>query len=169
MKQQGKRTDLSTDTFYPMDKKINSTEELGKLVGESQAQIARYIRLTNLIPQILAMVDLGQIAFRPAVEISFLKNEEQCELFEVMNLEQCTPTISQAQKMKRMSQEGTLDVEQIYQIMEEEKPNQIEMIKIRADSLSDYFPKNFTVEQKIKLIEKLVKDWNMNCRSKKER
>uniref|UniRef100_UPI001C8F335B hypothetical protein n=1 Tax=Klebsiella pneumoniae TaxID=573 RepID=UPI001C8F335B len=72
---------------------------------------------------------------------------------EVMNLEQCTPTISQAQKMKRMSQEGTLDVEQIYQIMEEEKPNQIEMIKIRADSLSDYFPKNFTVEQKIKLIE----------------
>lgn len=169
MKQQGKRTDLSTDTFYPMDKKINSTEELGKLVGESQAQIARYIRLTNLIPQILDMVDLGQIAFRPAVEISFLKNEEQCELFEVMDLEQCTPTISQAQKMKRMSQEGTLDVEQIYQIMEEEKPNQIEMIKIRADSLSDYFPKNFTVEQKIKLIEKLVKDWNMNCRSKKVR
>ncbi|MGC6176412.1 ParB/RepB/Spo0J family partition protein [Lacrimispora sp. 38-1] len=169
MKRQGKRTDLSTDTFYPMDKKINSTEELGKLVGESQAQIARYVRLTNLLPEILDMVDMGQIAFRPAVEISFLKNEEQRELFEVMDLEQCTPTLSQAQKMKRMSQDGTLDVEQIYQIMEEEKPNQIEMIKIRADSLSKYFPKNFTVEQKIKLIEKLVKEWNMKCRSKKER
>lgn len=169
MKQQGKRTDLSTDTFYPMDKKLNSTEELGKLVGESQAQIARYIRLTNLIPQILEMVDLGQIAFRPAVEISFLNDEEQRELFEVMDLEQCTPTLSQSQKMKRMSQSGTLGVEQILKIMEEEKPNQIEMIKIRADSLSEYFPKNFTVEQKIKLIENLVKEWNMKCRSKKER
>ena len=90
-------------------------------------------------------------------------------MFEVMDLEQCTPTLSQSQKMKRMSQSGTLGVDQILKIMEEEKPNQIEMIKIRADSLSEYFPKNFIVEQKIKLIEKLVKEWNMKCRSKKER
>ena len=169
MKHQGKRTDLSADTSYPMDKKLNANEELGQLVGESQAQVSRYIRLTHIIPQILSMVDLGQIAFRTAVEISFLKEEEQYELHAVMDMEQCTPSLSQAQRMKRMSQRGTLNVDSIYQVMEEEKPNQREMIKIRADSIDEYFPKSFTTPQKIKMIEKLVKEWNANCRLKQER
>ncbi|MGB4659463.1 MAG: ParB/RepB/Spo0J family partition protein [Mobilitalea sp.] len=169
MKQQGKRTDLLTDTSYPMDKKLNANEGLGLLVGESQAQIARYIRLTQLIPQILTMVDLGQIAFRTAVEISFLKEEEQYELYVVMDMEQSTPSLSQAQRMKRMSQQGTLEVDKIYLILEEEKANQREIIKIRGDSLEEYFPKNFTMEQKIKLIEKLVKEWNTKYKLKQEK
>lgn len=134
------------------------------IAGHRRKEVSKWAGIDE-VPVIIKDMDDNQvqIAFRLAVEISFLKNEEQRELFEVMDLEQCTPTVSQAQKMKRMSQEGTLDVEQIYQIMEEEKQNQIEMIKIRADSLSEYFPKNFTVEQKIKLIEKLVKEWNENA------
>lgn len=169
MKQQGKRTDLATDTSYPMDKKLNANEELGQLVGESQAQISRYIRLTQLIPKILDMVDDGKIAFRTAVEISFIKEEEQIELHVVMDMEQCSPSLSQAQRMKRMSQQGILDVDKIYQILEEEKPNQREIIKIRGDSLEEYFPKNFTMEQKIRLIEKLVKEWNTKSKLRQEK
>ena len=122
-------------------------------------QIARYIRLTNLIPKILDMVDEGKIAFTIAVELSYLKEEEQYELHAVMDLEQCSPSLSQANRMKRMSQSGMLDMDAIYSVLEEEKPNQREQIKIRADTLADYFPDDFTPQQKVELIEKLVKEW----------
>ena len=139
---------------------MNSNELLARQVGESVAQIKRYIRLTNLIPKILAMVDKGKIAFTIGVELSYLSEEEQYELHAVMDLEQCTPSLSQANRMKRISQSGKLDIDEIYSILEEEKPNQREQIKIRASTLEEYFPDDFTPKQKVELIERLVKEWH---------
>lgn len=138
---------------------MRSNEILARQSGESVAQIKRYIRLTYLIPKILDMVDDGKIAFTVAVELSYLKEEEQYELHAVMDLEQCTPSLSQANRMKRISQSKGIDMDEIYSILEEEKPNQREQIKIRADTLADYFPDDFTPKQKVELIKKLVKEW----------
>lgn len=169
MKSQGKRNDL-----YPSQlgtklekeetadgkKVLRADERLAKEVGESRNQIARYIRLTNLIPKILDMVDEGRIAFTIGVELSYLTEDEQYELHAVMDLEQCTPSLSQANRLKRMSQSGNLDMDEMYRILEQEKPNQREQIKIRAETLADYFPKDFTPKQKVELIESLVKEWH---------
>ena len=135
-------------------------EAMKQQVGESQRQINRYIRLTYLIPQILDMVDEEKIAFTVAVELSYLNEEEQYELHAVMDMEQCTPSLSQANRLKRMSQSGTLDMDAIYLVMEEEKPNQREQIRIRSDRLNPYFPEDYTDRQKIELIENLVKEWH---------
>ena len=137
----------------------SSRKELAMQIGESERQIQRYIRLTNLIPQILEMVDAERIAFTVAVELSYLKETEQYELYAVMDLEQCTPSLTQAHRMKMSSQSGNLDMDNIYCILEEEKPNQKEKIKIPADLLEEFFPENFTEKQKIELIKKLVEEW----------
>ena len=169
IKSQGKRNDLISSQFgtklskeETMEGKkfLRADERLAKEVGESRNQIARYIRLTNLIPKILDMVDTGRIAFTVGVELSYLTEKEQYELHAVMDLEQCTPSLSQANKMKRMSQAETLDMDEMYSILEQEKPNQREQIKIRADTIADYFPKDFTPKQKVELIETLVKEWH---------
>ena len=169
MKSQGKRNDLTLSQLGTKLEKeevtegkyiMRADERLAKEVGESRNQIARYIRLTNLIPKILDMMDAGRIAFTIGVELSYLTEEEQYELHAVMDLEQCTPSLSQANKMKRMSQAGNLDMDAMYSILEQEKPNQREQIKIRADTLADYFPKDFTLRQKVELIETLVKEWH---------
>ncbi len=169
MKAQGKRNDLTSSQLETKLVKtenaegksiLRADERLAKEVGESRNQIARYIRLTNLIPKILDMVDAGKIAFTVGVELSYLTEEEQYELHAVMELEQCTPSLSQANRMKRMSQAGTLDMDEMYSILEQEKPNQREQIKIRADTLADYFPDDFTPRQKVELIELLVKEWH---------
>lgn len=139
---------------------INANEALAKQVGESRMTIQRYIRLTNLIPKVLDMVDDGKIAFTIAVELSYLSEEEQYELYEVMDMEQCTPSLPQANRIKRLSQSGRLDMDSMILILEQEKPNQREQIKIRADSLAKYFPEDFTPSQKVELIEKLVKEWH---------
>lgn len=161
MNRQGQRTDITSAQIEPKSGLLErSNELLAKQVGESVAQIKRYVRLTNLIPKILDMVDDGKIAFTIAVELSYLKEEEQYELHAVMDLEQCTPSLSQANRMKRMSQSGELDMDMMYEVLGEEKPNQREQIKINADSLSKYFPPDFTPKQKVELIEQLVKDWH---------
>ena len=161
MNRQGQRTDITSAQVEPKSGLLErSNELLAKQVGESVAQIKRYVRLTNLIPKILDMVDDGKIAFTIAVELSYLKEEEQYELHAVMDLEQCTPSLSQANRMKRMSQSGELDMDMMYEVIGEEKPNQREQIKINADSLSKYFPPDFTPKQKVELIEQLVKDWH---------
>ncbi len=169
MKSQGKRNDLYLSQVGTKLEKEETTdgkkilradERLAKEVGESRNQIARYIRLTNLIPKILEMVDEGRIAFTIGVELSYLTEDEQYELHAVMDLEQCTPSLSQANRLKRMSQSRTLDMDEMYRILEQEKPNQREQIKIRADALADYFPKDFTPKQKVELIESLVKEWH---------
>lgn len=168
MKRQGARTDLTssqvgkklTSSQAVAEISINANEALAKQVGESRMTIQRYIRLTNLIPKVLDMVDDGKIAFTIAVELSYLSEEEQYELYEVMDMEQCTPSLSQANRIKRLSQSGRLDMDAMFLILEQEKPNQREQIKIRADSLAKYFPEDFTPSQKVELIEKLVKEWH---------
>ena len=142
--------------------RVRTDEMLARQIGESRNQIARYIRLTNLIPKILDMVDEEKLAFRSAVELSYLSEEEQYELHAVMELEQVIPSLSQANRMKRMSQSGKLDMDMLYEIIGEEKPNQREKLKLYADTLEEYFPSDFTPKQKVELIQTLVKKWHLN-------
>ena len=140
MKRQGHRTDL---TCRPVVDKLNSHrsgEQLGAETGESERQVQRYIRLTNLIPDILEMVDEGRIAFRPAVELSYLSEAEQAYLLEEMTYNDATPSLAQAIKMHSFAKEGKLSSEVIESIMSEEKPNQKEKISFRADRLRQYIP-----------------------------
>lgn len=168
MKRQGARTDLTSSQVGKKltlsqdvaETSVNANEALAKQVGESRMTIQRYIRLTNLIHKVLDMVDDGKIALTIAVELSYLSEEEQYELYEVMDMEQCTPSLSQANRIKRLSQSGRLNMDAMFLILEQEKPNQREQIKIRADSLAKYFPEDFTPSQKVELIEKLVKEWH---------
>ena len=141
--------------------RVRTDEMLARQIGESRNQIARYIRLTNLIPKILDMVDEEKLAFRSAVELSYLSEEEQYELHAVMELEQVIPSLSQANRMKRMSQSGKLDMDMLYEIIGEEKPNQREKLKLYSDTLEEYFPSDFTPKQKVELIQTLVKEWHM--------
>lgn len=136
MKRQGQRTDL---TSVPPAQKLTSRAELGKVVGESQDQVRRFIRLTYLLPEMLDMVDDGKIALRPAVELSYLEETEQHFLLDTMFSEDCTPSHAQAIKMRKFSEEGKLNPDVILSIMQEEKPNQKEQIKIPKERISRYF------------------------------
>ncbi len=160
MKHQGRVDDMTSDPLGPKYMENNrSNEQLARMVGESVTQIKRYIRLTKLIPKILDMVDRELLAIRSAVEISFLTEAEQYELHAVMELEQCVPNISQANRLKRMSQQKCLDMDMIYEILEEIKPNQREQIKIPLEQIGKYFPADYTPAQQADLIEKLLKGW----------
>lgn len=141
MKRQGKRGDLTSVPMAQKSEGMTSREILGKQVGESQDQIRRYIRLTELLPEILEMVDNNKIAFRPAVEISYLTKPEQESLLDSMRSEDCTPSLAQAIKMKSFSKEGKLQAAVIASILQEEKPNQVEQFKIPQNRISKYFPK----------------------------
>lgn len=136
MRRQGQRTDL---TSRPMVEKLESVEKMGRDTGESGRQIQRYIRLTYLLPEILAMVDDSKIAFRPAVELSYLAEQEQRTLYDTMGSEDCTPSLAQAIKMKSFSREGKLSEAVIRSIMAEEKPNQKEQFRIPKERISKYF------------------------------
>ena len=146
MKRQGERTDL---TLSPMATKsaIDSAAEIGNAAGESRDQVFRYIRLNLLIPELLDMVDEGRIAFRPAVELSHLQEQEQYDLLTTIESEDATPSLSQAIRLKRLSQDGKLDMDTIFDIMSEEKPNQKETIKIQRKKLDKYFGRNVSVSQ----------------------
>ena len=141
MKRQGKRGDLTSVPLAQKSEGMTSREILGKQVGESQDQIRRYIRLTELLPEIMEMVDNNKIAFRPAVEISYLTKPEQESLLDSMRSEDCTPSLAQAIKMKSFSKEGKLQAAVIASILQEEKPNQVEQFKIPQNRISKYFPK----------------------------
>lgn len=138
IKRQGKRTDL---TSVPVGPKSRSNEELANKSEDSVTQIKRFIRLTELLPEILEMVDNNKIAFRPAVEISYLTIAEQESLLDSMRSEDCTPSLAQAIKMKSFSKEGKLEEAVIASILQEEKPNQVEQFKIPQNRISKYFPK----------------------------
>ena len=146
MKRQGERTDL---TLSPMATKsaIDSAAEIGSAAGESRDQVFRYIRLNLLIPELLDMVDEGRIAFRPAVELSHLQEQEQYDLLTTIESEDATPSLTQAIRLKRLSQDGKLDMDTIFDIMSEEKPNQKETIKIQRKKLDKYFGRNVSVSQ----------------------
>lgn len=160
MKHQGRVDDMTSNPLGPKYMENNrSNEQLARMVGESVTQIKRYIRLTKLIPKILDMVDRELLAIRSAVEISFLTEAEQYELHAVMELEQCVPNISQANRLKRMSQQKCLDMDMIYEILEEIKPNQREQIKIPLERIGKHFPADYTPAQQADLIEKLLKGW----------
>ncbi len=152
-KQQGFRTDL---TSPQLGQKLTSVEQLAQKSLNSRTQIQRFIRLTELIPPILQMVDEGKIALTPAAELSFLRKEEQENLLITMESEEATPSLSQAQRMKSLSQSGRLDMDAIFAIMTEEKGNQKETVKIGMEKLRKYFPKGTTPKQMEDIIIKLL-------------
>ena len=139
IKRQGRRTDLTSAPLEPKLKGSRSNEELAANSPDSRSQIQRYIRLTELIPPVLQMVDDGKIAFRPAVELSYLSKEQQESLYSTMECEDCTPSLAQAIKMKEFSKDGKLTDEVILSIIQEEKPNQREQLKIPKERISKYF------------------------------
>ena len=144
IKSQGQRTDL---TSRPMGEKLLSVEEIANDAEDSARQVHRYIRLTELIPELLTMVDEGKIAFRPAVELSYLTRDEQGDLLETIESEDCTPSLAQAIRMKNLSKDGKLDMDTIFSIMTEEKPNQKEKIKIPLERLEHFFPRGMPPKQ----------------------
>ena len=140
MSRQGQRTDL---TLSQVATKLDTAAEIGKAVGESRDKVFRYIRLTELIPEILTMVDSGKIALTPAVEMSYLTRQEQKDLLETMESEDCTPSLSQAIQLKKLSQAGELNIDKIFEILREPKANQQDKISFRTTDLKKYFPKSF--------------------------
>lgn len=134
-------------TSRQVGEKLLSVTQVSKDSNDSERQVHRYIRLTYLIPELLTMVDENKIAFSPAVEISYLERSEQLVLLDAINLNDCTPSHAQSIRLKKLSQEGLLDRNGIYEIMSEEKPNQQEQIKLKRDDLRKYFPPNYTDEQ----------------------
>ena len=143
IKHQGKRTDLTSEQVAP---KL-TTEIIGEAAGMSKDTVKRYIRLTNLIPEVMEMVDSKQIAFNPAVELSYLKPSEQKEFLEAMDATQASPSLSQAQRMKKLSQEGNCTLVAMCEIMNEVKKGELDHVTIRNDVLRKYFPKSYTPKQ----------------------
>jgi len=150
MKHQGKATSRQVVG------KLESADEVGQVNGESGRTIQRYIRLTNLAPPLLQMVDDGRIAFSPAVELSYLTRDEQAELWDLIGREDATPSLSQALRMKQLSREAKLTPEVLYAILTEEKPNQKEQVRIKTESLRKYFPRNYSAQQMEREIIKLL-------------
>lgn len=146
-----------------------SSELLAEQVGESKNQIYRYIRLTELIPEILSMVDEKKIAFNPAVELSFLKNEEQTDVLDAMDMEQATPSLSQAQRLKKFSNEGKLTLEVMSAIMSEEKKGDLDKVTLTGDKLKKYFPKSYTPKQMEETIMNLLEGWHKKRTRDQER
>ena len=167
MKARGKRTDL---TLSQVATKSDTAAEIGKEQGESRDKVFRYIRLTHLIPELLQKVDEGVIALSPAVELSYLSEEQQKILLDAMCLNDCTPSHAQSIRMKKAAQQGTLSSESIYKIMLEEKANQTERISFKVQDLKAFFPKNYTQKQMSDTILKLLYDYNRKLeRSRRSR
>lgn len=160
IKRQGERTDL---TSSPLDKKLKgltSAQQVSQKSGDSQPQIYRYIRLTELIPPMLDMVDNGKIAFRPAVELSYLSKEQQQSLYDTMECEDCTPSLAQAIKMKEFSRDGKLSAEVILSIMQEEKPNQREKPAFRDERITRLIPKSIPRGQETDFVIRALEFYN---------
>ena len=167
MKRQGQRTDL---TCSQIGNKLGmkSSEELALQTGDSKNQIFRYIRLTNLVPDLLNRVDNKTIAFNAAVEVSYLTEPEQKMLCDAIEREECTPNLKQARRLKQFSQDGKLDENVIDAIMTEEKPIEDKLV-LKGDVLAKYFPKTYTPSQKQKVIVKLLEDWHKRQLRQQER
>jgi len=165
IKRQGSRTDL---TSTQVAQKL-SAEKVGESAGISKDQVRRYIRLTELIPELLSMVDEKKIAFNPAVELSYLKSEEQHLLIDAMDTEQATPSLSQAQRLKKFSAEGNCTLEAMCAIMSEEKKGEPDKVTLTGDKLKKYFPKNYTPQQMEATIIKLLEGWHKKRTQDQER
>lgn len=160
MSHQGQRSDLTSSQVAT---KLDSASSIGKSQGESRDQVFRYIRLTYLIPEILQMVDEKKIALTPAVELSYLTESQQRDLLETMESEDCTPSLSQSQQLKKLSQSGVLDMDRILELLQQPKANQEEKLRFDMKDIRRYFPKNYTTEriQKtiLQLLEKFERNW----------
>ena len=166
VKRQGQRSDLTSAPLEPKLKGSRSNEELAASSPDSRSQIQRFIRLTELIPSVLDMVDSGKIAFRPAVELSYLSKEQQQSLYDTMECEDCTPSLAQAIKLKEFSRDGKLSTEVILSIMQEEKPNQREQFKMPKERISKYFAPG-TPAQKIE--DTIIKALELYRRRERQR
>ena len=167
IKHQGARTDL---TSVQVEQKLSSRDQVAKEAGErSGIQVMRYVRLTELIPELLDMVDEKKIAFNPAYELSFLKPDEQQMLVETMDYEQATPSLSQAQRMKKFSQKGKLSEDVMLAIMSEEKKGDLDKVTLSSDTLRKYFPKSYTPAKMQETIIKLLEQWQKKRQRDQER
>lgn len=149
----------SKENVSPLGTNLRTDEIIAQEAGESRNQVQRYIRLNELVPELLEMVDRESIAFRPAVELSYLSEDEQRNLVETIDSEEATPSLSQAIRMKKLSQEGKLDMDKIFSIMTEEKPNQAETVKFKSNELSRFFPERTPPELIRQTILKLLDAW----------
>ena len=166
LKHQGARSDLTSRQVVG---KLEMADVVGQNAGESGRQVQRYIRLTELISELLDMVDERKLAFNPAVEVSYLKRDEQRMLLEAMDAEQTTPSLSQAQRLKKFSQEGRLTEEAMSAIMSEEKKSDMDKVTLRSDTLRRYFPKSYTPKQMEQTIIKLLDVWQKQRQKNQDR
>ena len=166
LKHQGARMDL---TSCQVGTKLRADEKLAESVNESARTVQRFIRLTELISELLDMVDERKLAFNPAVEVSYLKRDEQRMLLEAMDAEQTTPSLSQAQRLKKFSQEGRLTEDAMSAIMSEEKKSDMDKVTLRSDTLRKYFPKSYTPKQMEQTIIKLLDVWQKQRQKNQER
>ena len=166
IKHQGQRRDL---TSSQIGTKLRSDEIMAQELGESRNQVQRYIRLTELIPEIQEMVDTKQIAFNPAVELSYLKPEEQQDFIEAMDYGQATPSLSQAQRIKTLSRDGMCTLEAMCAVMSEEKKPEVDHVTLKNDVIRKYFPKSYTPQQMEQTIIKLLDQWQKKRERQQER
>ena len=170
MKRQGERTDLQEDgTSRQVVGKLEASDILGQDTGESGRQVQRFIRLTNLIPELLDMVDQKQISFNPAVELSYLTPEEQQHVIEAMDFTQAAPSLSQAQRLKKLSQEGGCTLEAMQDILGEVKKGDLERVAFKSEQLRKYFPKSYSPKQMQDTIIKLLEQWQKKRQRDQER
>ena len=170
MKRQGVRTDLQEEgTSAQLGRKLETADLIGQDTGDSRNQVRRYIRLTNLIPDLLDMVDQKQISFNPAVELSYLTPEEQQHVIEAMDFTQAAPSLSQAQRLKKLSQEGGCTLEAMQEIFGEVKKGDLERVAFKSEQLRKYFPKSYSPKQMQDTIIKLLEQWQKKRQRDQER
>ena len=170
MKRQGVRTDLQEEgTSAQLGRKLETADLIGQDTGDSRNQVRRYIRLTNLIPDLLDMVDQKQISFNPAVELSYLTPEEQQHVIEAMDFTQAAPSLSQAQRLKKLSQEGGCTLEAMQEILGEVKKGDLERVAFKSEQLRKYFPKSYSPKQMQDTIIKLLEQWQKKRQRDQER
>ena len=166
IKHQGIRSDLTSDQLGP---KLTAAQKVAEEANDSQTQVKRYIRLTELIPELLDMVDTGQIKFNPAVELSYLAHEEQRDFLEAMDYAQAAPSLSQAQRIKKLAQDGECSLEAMGEIMNEIKKGELERVILKTDVLRKYFPKSYTNKQMEDKIIQLLEQWQKKREKSLER
>ena len=166
IKNQGARSDL---TSSQVGMKLQALDIVGQEAGDSRNQVHRFIRLTNLVPELLDMVDEKKISFNPAVELSYLDENQQRDFLEAMNDTQNAPSLSQAQQLKKLAQQGEFSYDAVYDIMNEEKKSELDTVTIKNETLRKYFPRNYTPRQMESIIIKLLDQWQMKKQQAKQK
>ena len=166
IKNQGARSDLTSRQVVG---KLEAADEVGKATDESGRQVQRFIRLTNLVPELLDMVDEKKISFNPAVELSYLDEKQQQDFLEAMDASQNAPSLSQAIRIKKLAQQGEFDYDAVYDIMNEEKKRELDTVTIKNETLRKYFPRNYTPRQMENIIIKLLDQWQLKKQQAKQK